>query len=206
LGEYAQFHEAQTKDEDQAEISDAIKAQNEALHGSGELGEFSEPHLVFSSSAGIAGTAKESIHFHSGEHTALTAEQDLSFSVGRSWYVAVQEKLSFFIHRLGARIIAAMGNIRIEAEGDELQLFGRRASTLRSESGWVKITGKKGIIIHGHESYIKIWEGGIEHCTGDGWEVHAKDREHAGPRSIGVLSGSSSTEQLARQRMLNFSG
>jgi type VI secretion system secreted protein VgrG len=50
----------------------------------------------------------------------------------------------------------------------------------------VKITGKKGIIIHGHESYIKIWAGGIEHCTGDGWEVHAKDHQQTGPRSIPV--------------------
>jgi type VI secretion system secreted protein VgrG len=74
--------------------------------------------------------------------------------------VAVQEKLSFFIHRLGVKIIAAMGIVRIEAEGDELQLYGQKTSTLHSGADWVKITGKKGVIVNGGGSYIKLWPGG----------------------------------------------
>ena len=184
LGAYAQQHEAQAPDMDQTEISDAIKAQNEAIEGSGELGELSQPHLVIASSVGIEGTAKESIHLHSEEHTAITAERDLSHSVGRSWLVAVQRKLTFFVHRLGARIIAAMGIIRVEAEGDELQLLGQKKVTLQSYGDWVHITGKEGVIINGGGSYIKVWSGGIEYGTDGKWVAHAKNHGLRGQRSI----------------------
>jgi type VI secretion system secreted protein VgrG len=186
LGEYAQRHQAQEREADQSQISDAIKAQNEAIRGTGDLGELTEPHLLLASSSGIEGSAKESIHLHSGEHTAITAERDLSHSVGRSWHAAVQEKLTIFIHRLGARIIAAMGLIRVEAEGDELQLLGQKTVTLQSHEDWVNITGKKGVLINGGGSYLKLWPGGIEHGTKDGWIVYAKSHGFAGPKSMTV--------------------
>jgi type VI secretion system secreted protein VgrG len=186
LGEIAQHHQAQVKGEDQTAISDLLKKQNEALHGSGERGELTQPHLVLATPVGLEGTAKESIHFHSGAHTALTAERDASFSVGRNWHAAVQEKLTFFIHRLGAKIIAAMGIIRIEAEGDELQLLGQKTVTLQSYEDWVHVTGKEGVIINGGGSYIKLWPGGIEEGTKGGWTVYAASHGHEPPRSMAV--------------------
>jgi len=186
LGAYAQQHQAQEQDEDQTEISDTLKAQNEAIAGGGALGELTQPHLLFASQVGIEGTAAETIHLHSGEHTALTAEQDLSHSVGRNWYAAIQQKLTFFIHRLGARIIAAMGTIRIEAESDELQLFGRKKVTVQSHDDWVYITAKEGILLNGGGSYLKIWSGGIEYGTKGSWVAHAKTHSLEGQRSINL--------------------
>ncbi|GHU47083.1 hypothetical protein AGMMS50289_21740 [Betaproteobacteria bacterium] len=186
LGEYAQQHHAQIAGQDQSDISDELKAQNEAIQGSGALGELAQPHLVTASSAGLESTAKDSIHLHSGKHTVLTAEQDLSHSVGRSWHVAIQKKLTFFIHRLGARMIAAMGIIRIEAEGDELQLLGQKTVTLQSNEDWVHITGKKGVIINGGGSYLKLWSGGIEEGTAGGWIVHAASHTFAPPKRMAV--------------------
>jgi type VI secretion system secreted protein VgrG len=195
LGEYAQHHGAQVAGEDLAEISERLKAQNEAIRGSGALGELTQPHLVLASSAGLAGTARESLHFHSGEHTALTAEGDLSHSVGRNWHAAVREKLTFFIHRLGARIIAAMGAIRVEAQGDELQLLGQKKVTVQSNEDWVEITGKKGVILNGGGSYIKLWTGGIEEGTKGDWVVHASNHTLVPPRSMAVPGKSSVCEE-----------
>jgi type VI secretion system secreted protein VgrG len=120
------------------------------------------------------------------QHTAITAEKDLSHSVGRSWHVAIQKKLTFFMHRLGARIIAAMGIIRVEAEGDELQLLGQKKVTVQSYGDWVHITGKKGVLINGGGSYLKVWDGGVEYGTGNGWVVYSMKQEFAGPRSLEV--------------------
>jgi uncharacterized protein (DUF2345 family) len=98
----------------------------------------------------------------------------------------VQEKLSFFIHRLGVKIIAAMGIVRIEAEGDELQLYGQKKVTLQSHEDWVHVTGQQGVLINGGGSYIKLWPEGIEEGTQGGWIVHAASHTHAPPRSLGV--------------------
>jgi type VI secretion system secreted protein VgrG len=188
LAEYAQRHEAQERDTDQKQISDAIKAQNEVLEGTGKLGELTSPHLTLASASGLETTARESIHLHSGEHTAITAERDLSHSVGRSWHAAVQEKLTIFIHRLGAKIIAAMGKIRVEAQGDELELMGLKTVTLQSNEDWVRITGKQGVLINGGGSYLKVWDGGIEYGTKEGWIVYSRKQGTAGPKSLPVVA------------------
>jgi type VI secretion system secreted protein VgrG len=120
------------------------------------------------------------------QHTAITAEKDLSHSVGRSWHVAIQKKLTFFIHQLGARIIAAMGIIRVEAEGDELQLLGQKKVTVQSYDDWVHITGKKGVLINGGGSYIKLWPGGIEEGTNGSWTVYAASHAFCPPKSMEV--------------------
>jgi type VI secretion system secreted protein VgrG len=116
----------------------------------------------------------------------------------------VRERLTFFIHRLGARIIAAMGKIRVEAEGDELQLLGRKEVTLQSHDDWVRITGKKGVLINGGGSYAKLWPEGIEEGTEDGWIVYAASHNFAPPRSMDVPNGKPAVceeclEKAARQ-------
>jgi type VI secretion system secreted protein VgrG len=208
LGAYARQHEAQEPERDQTEVSDALREQNEAIEGTGELGELTRPHLLAASSAGIGMTAGESIHLHSEAHTAITAERDLSHSVGRNWHAAVRERLTFFIHRLGARIIAAMGKIRVEAEGDELQLLGRKEVTLQSHDDWVRITGRKGVLINGGGSYLKLWEGGIEYGTEAGWVAHARKHGFEGARSLGVPHGLEdwAEDELDYASRLDFSG
>jgi hypothetical protein len=81
---------------------------------------------LIASSPGMKTGVKESLHLHSGRYATITAERDSSHSVVRSWHTAVQEKLTV----LEARIIAAMGAIRVEAEGDELQLPDKKAVML----------------------------------------------------------------------------
>jgi hypothetical protein len=74
----------------------------------------------------------------------------------------------------------------VEAEGDELQLLGRKNVTVQSYDDWVNITGKEGVLINGGGSYLKVWEGGIEYGTEAGWVVHARKHGFEGARSLGV--------------------
>jgi type VI secretion system secreted protein VgrG len=74
----------------------------------------------------------------------------------------------------------------MEAEGDELQLLGRKKVTVQSHDDWVHITGKEGVIINGGGSYIKVWPGNIEEGTDGGWVVHAASHAMKSPRSMGV--------------------
>ncbi len=98
----------------------------------------------------------------------------------------MQKKISFFAHQLGMRLIAAMGVIRIEAEGDELQLLAQKVATLLSNEDWVHIVGKKGVLINGGGSYAKFWPGGIELGTPEGYTLYSKSVVHLGPRGMPV--------------------
>ncbi|MDR2788307.1 MAG: DUF2345 domain-containing protein, partial [Candidatus Accumulibacter sp.] len=115
------------------------------------------------------------------------------------WHAAVQERLTFFIHRLGAKIVAAMGKIRVEAEGDELQLLGRKNVTVQSYDDWVNITGKQGVLINGGGSYLKLWPGGIEEGTKEGWIAYAKTHDFTPPRSLPVSSKPAVCEECLRK-------
>jgi type VI secretion system secreted protein VgrG len=55
----------------------------------------------------------------------------------------------------------------------------------------VHITRKKGVLINGGGSYLKLWEGGIEYGTEAGWVVHARTHGFEGARSLGVPYGPS---------------
>lgn len=54
---------------------------------------------------------------------------------------------------------------------------------IHSNGDWVEITAKKGVLINGGESYIKISAEGIEHGTKGKWDAHAADHIFAGPQS-----------------------
>jgi type VI secretion system secreted protein VgrG len=79
-----------------------------------------------------------------------------------------------------------MGKIRVEAQGDELELLGLKTVTLQSNEDWVRITGKKGVIVQGGSSYIKFWPGGIELGTKEDWVVYAREHVFSDPRSLEV--------------------
>jgi hypothetical protein len=79
-----------------------------------------------------------------------------------------------------------MGKIRVEAEGDELQLLGQKRVTVQSHGDWVHITGKEGVLINGGGSYVKLWDGGIEEGTEQGWIAYAVNHDYVPPKSMNV--------------------
>jgi type VI secretion system secreted protein VgrG len=92
-----------------------------------------------------------------------------------------------------------MGKIRVEAEGDELQLLGQKNVTLQSHEDWVNITGKKGVLINGGGSYLKFWPGGIEEGTKEGWTIHAKTHDFVPPKSLPVPGKPAVCEECLRK-------
>jgi N-acetylmuramoyl-L-alanine amidase len=58
--------------------------------------------------------------------------------------------------------------------------------TVQSHGDWVHITGKEGVLINGGGSYIKVWDGGIEEGTEQGWIAYAVDHDYVPPKSMDV--------------------
>jgi type VI secretion system secreted protein VgrG len=81
----------------------------------------------------------------------------------------------------------------VEAEGDELQLLGRKNVTVQSYDDWVNITGKQGVLINGGGSYLKVWAGGIEYGTKETWRLHARTNVFKGPKNMEAPEKESST-------------
>ena len=144
----------------QADVSAAVKAQNEAIKGGakGAFPELSAPHLVLASPAGIETTTPQSTHIASAEHTALTTGKNLSIATGDSLFANVRKTFRLFVHNAGMKLIAAAGKVTIQAQKNDVEIIASKVLALMSETDWIDIRGKKGIRLHGANNMLEIGE------------------------------------------------
>ena len=153
----AQHHEAQGSGTDQSDVLQAIKAQNLAIKGDGKAqGEFTAPHLVLASPAGIASSTAKSTHIASGQHTQISTGEHLSVAVGGAWFASVVDKFALFVQRAGMKLVAAAGKISIQAQSGDIELVAHKVLALISQTDYVEIRGKKGIRLYGGTSMLEI--------------------------------------------------
>jgi type VI secretion system secreted protein VgrG len=144
LGDLAQQHQAQDE-QDQAVVSQAIKAQNAAIQGKASTGagtgagagagtdsaqsvpfpELQAPHLVLASPAGIQSTTAGSTHQHSQAHHAITAGQHISQSSLGSILSSAAKHIRAFAN-LGVRLFAGKGKIEIQAQDNDVEIKARQ--------------------------------------------------------------------------------
>jgi type VI secretion system secreted protein VgrG len=143
----------------QAEVIDAIEAQNDAIKGIGSEAAFPElaaPHLVLASPAGIETTTAQSTHIASDRHTAITTGQNLSVAAGDSFFASISQTFRLFVHKAGMKLIAAAGKVTIQAQSDEIDIIAKKVLALISEQDWVEIRGKLGVRLSGGTDTLEI--------------------------------------------------
>ena len=143
----------------QADVVDALKAQNDAIKGAGGKAPFPElsaPHLVLASPAGIETTTAQSTHIASAANTALTTGSNLSIATGDSLFASIRKTFRLFVHNAGMKLIAAGGKVTIQAQSDDIEVIAKKVLSLMSESDWVEIKGKKGVRLHGADHMLEI--------------------------------------------------
>ncbi|MDR6456556.1 type VI secretion system Vgr family protein [Variovorax paradoxus] len=176
---------------DQDEVTKALKAQNDAIKGSGAnnaqgaFPEFQEPHLTLASSAGIQTTTAGSTHIESAEHTAITSGAHTSIAAGKSFLVTAQDAIRAFAMKAGIRIVAAQDNIDITALKASINALAKL--NIKMESNQITITGKDEVVISGGGSYTRWNANGIEHGTTGQSRVHAASHSFVGPDSLPVV-------------------
>ncbi|MEC5159445.1 MULTISPECIES: type VI secretion system Vgr family protein [unclassified Janthinobacterium] len=150
---------AQEQPGQQADVSDAIKVQNDAIKGAGSAEAFPElaaPHLVLASPAGIETTTAQSTHIASDQHTAITTGKHFSVATGDSFFASVSQTFRLFVHKAGMKLIAASGKVSIQAQSDEIDIIAKKVLALISEQDWVEIRGKLGVRFSGGTDTLEI--------------------------------------------------
>ncbi|WP_207002497.1 type VI secretion system Vgr family protein [Trinickia mobilis] len=199
----AQQQAAQALRKDQDEVAKSIGAQNDAIRGGAKTGsdrfpEFTTPHLTLASPVGIQTTTAGSTHLASGEHLALTTGGHIGMAVGRSWFASVADRISLFVHKLGIKLIAASGKVRIEAQNDDIEVIAKRVVEIMSTTDWINLKAKQGVRINGGGSELEISEKGIFGFTDGPHVIHAADHQTPGPETRPQNFPSSSSEEMER--------
>ncbi|WPH16172.1 type VI secretion system Vgr family protein [Variovorax paradoxus] len=186
VAQQAKAHEAG----DQDEVARALKAQNDAIKGSGgpsaqgEFPEFQEPHLTLSSPAGIQATTQGSTNLVSVEHTAISSGAHTSVATGNSFLVSAKDAVRMVAFNNGIRMAAAAADIDLTALKDSINALAKL--DIKMEANRITITAKEEVLINGGSSYTRWTAGGIESGTNGLWRAHAASHSMVGPKSVPV--------------------
>ncbi|OUM37514.1 hypothetical protein B8W70_00300 [Pseudomonas sp. 1239] len=185
-----QAREVQAQDSgDQDEVAKALHAQHQGIVGSGptnqsanEFPEFSEPHLVLASPAGIALTTPRSTHVATGEHLALSSTGHTSLSIGKRLLASASQGMRLFVQNMGWRLVAASGDIDIKALKDNINLLAKLDITANADR--ITLTAKTELVLQGGGSATTYNASGITHVTTGPYTAHAANFAHVGPKSL----------------------
>lgn len=187
-GQLAQHHNAQ--DAEQQDVAQALKAQHDEIHGSGEVhGELSAPHLVLASPAGMAATTARSNQLHSGEHLAVTTGKHASFVSNGGFFASAARRIALFAHSLGIKLVAATDHIVLEAQDGDIKGIARRKIHLRS-LGEIVLEADQGMLLKVGQTYLRLTPQQIVEGMSGKKQVHAASYSLTGPdgMSLGAVS------------------
>lgn len=174
---------------DQDDVAKALHAQHQGVLGSGpanltanEFPEFTEPHLVLASPAGIALTTPRSSHIATGEHLALSSTGHTSLSIGKRLLASASRGMRLFVQSMGWRLVAASGDIDVRALKDSINLLAKLNITANADR--ITITAKTELVIQGGGSATTYNAGGITHATSGLYTAHAANFAYTGAKSL----------------------
>ncbi|GAC1546422.1 MAG: hypothetical protein NVS3B11_03150 [Collimonas sp.] len=174
LADLARQGEAQGSDADQRDVTKIIKAQNDAIKGTGgnpaagDFPELVEPHLILASPAGIETTTAQSTHIASGEDTAVTTGRHFSIASVGTLFGSVGKGMRWFVHTLGIKMVAAAGIIEIKALTDMIRMIAREGIQLISTDKGILILAKTQVEIGVEGGARTVWKSSeINHYAED---------------------------------------
>ncbi len=194
LSETAKLNGALESLTQQAAIAAALKRQNDGIKGAvagadaggstseEKFPELAHPHLVLSSPAGIATTTAQSTHIASDWHTALTTGKNLSIAAGDNLFASIRQTFRLFVHKAGMKLVAAAGNIDMQALSDSINLLAKLNITQTANT--ITLAAKEEVLIIGGGSYARLNSSGIEHGTNGTYVAHAATRSFVGAKSM----------------------
>lgn len=190
LAKLAQQSGAQDAGDNQENVAVALQSQADSVRGSVSpaegFPELGAPHIVVASPAGIAATTGGDIHVASDHHTGITTGKNLSLAVGKNLFASIRQTLRLFVQKAGMKLVAAGGDIDIQALSDGIKLLAKLE--ISQQANRITISAKEEVVINGGGSYVKFAAGSIELGTSGTFVAHAANHSVRSAKSVTVPS------------------
>jgi type VI secretion system secreted protein VgrG len=170
LGETAEKHgtdalETKPQEELVKTLDDWEKGSATDPKGEGEGG---QPMILASAPAGLALSSGKATTLQAGSNLDLVAMGQAQLSAGKRLLLMALESVSIFAHKLGMKLIAADGDMSIQAHNGKMESIAAKDLSLMSVDGMVMIDASKGIMLRSGGGYILIKDGKIDFvCPGE---------------------------------------
>jgi type VI secretion system secreted protein VgrG len=90
--------------------------------------------------------------------------------------------ISLFANELGLKLIAARGMVKVQAQGDAMELLAKKVLELISTTDWINIKARQGIRFYGGGSEVEISAAGILGYTSGKSHVFAAEHQTFPPQ------------------------
>lgn len=111
----------------------------------------------------------------------LSAGDTTAAAAGHILLRAVQD-ISLFANELGLKLIAARGVVKVQAQGDAMELLAKKVLELISTTDWINIKARQGIRLYGGGSEVEISAAGIVGYTHGNNHLFAADHQTFPPQ------------------------
>lgn len=130
-----------------------------------QLTDLKKSVLLLSAPEGMALTSGQHLQVSAGHNLIATAGKNADVSVVKNLFIGVGNALSVFVRKLGIRLIANQGPVKIQAQNNLMELVARGELSITSTEDEIHITANKRVVINGGGSYINLDANGIESAT-----------------------------------------
>ena len=133
------------------------------------LSNLTAPGMLLHAPQGIGMVSARALRIASGsESVGIMSGDNTDISAGQSFTVAAGEAVSLLAQGQGMQLLAAKGQVNIQAQSDALSVSAQKDLDIQSSEGKVAISAEQELILTCGGAYIKLSNGNIElGCPGN---------------------------------------
>ncbi|MEQ4973939.1 type VI secretion system tip protein VgrG [Enterobacter cloacae] len=133
------------------------------------LSDLTAPGMLLHAPEGIAMVSARALRIASGgESVGIMSGNNTDISAGQSFTVAAAEAVSLLANGQGMQLLAAKGQVNIQAQSDALSVSAQQDLEIQSTEGTVTVSAHQELVLACGGSYIKLSGGNIElGCPGN---------------------------------------
>ncbi len=164
-----------------------------------------EPVIAVTGEAGIVSATPGSHVHYAGENHDTTAQDHLQMSSGATMHLQAGKGISAFAQDAGISAIANRGQVRVQAQDDDISLNAQKNLHASAAEGEIVLTAPVIRLVADDGSYIRIG-GGVEIGTSGSAIVHAADHDWVGPKTDSVAMPAFGREPASQRLLFHYPG
>lgn len=133
------------------------------------LSDLTAPGMLLHAPEGVGMVSARALRIASGsESVGIMSGDNTDISAGQSFTVAAGEAVSLLANKQGMQLLAAKGEVNIQAQSDALSVSAQKDLEIQSSEGTVTVSAHQELVLACGGAYIKLSGGNIElGCPGN---------------------------------------
>ncbi|CAK9886297.1 MAG: Actin cross-linking toxin VgrG1 [Candidatus Erwinia impunctatus] len=150
------------------------------------IDQLQQPVIVAAAPAGIVLSTPQHIQLSANQNHISTSGGNTEISALKRIALVAKKKMMLFVHELGMKLVAAAGDIVVQAQTGALEMTAVQGVTISSTDDEIVISARKKITLQCGGSFITLDPAQIEQGTNGHFKVKSAEFDYAAPATLNV--------------------